>query len=1153
MVEPFAAVIFNTLVSGRSTLRHPPSLNSVARVMATSSRKSVVSDFFTPQPRRVKGKEKAEDTSDLSCFLSQCQEWSSCAHRHSLWCSDRSRFMMMEELTPTPSRSPRRYRSRQIPNAKSSLTHTVYGGQRRHASNASELTIQTQYPPSLADLAASAAPSDKQREDLAIRRLRTITRIPADTVDLNKAWETYLSVSHCNIDLQLLMQFTDKLLNATELHYHRDKDLDILHLWGLRTQGILNAVTPRITALAPFDQWRLCMLSRSMSLLGDLKQATEIAHDANAIPATYENKGGIISAFNCILLSTSVHRNNVEAVKFIASQWEIVGSHLTQRTSEWHYGGPARWGNYMRRNAFLIIAEIDYVASLLNLSIWDKDRRETMGNFMIEALCDFKLPLAALEVFREMQKQRLFTSTDAQIALIRKLASENVFEPAMTMFHSLSATGTRRSIYSTGVYLYGRQGNGEEAERYFRVLERNSWVSDDDTAMLLYAYSTQGLVNEATALFDNFFPEGPDGARLNSPKLRHFTAVIYGHSRRGDSKGITRWLEIMSKSGLDPDIYVFTVILNNLAIRGDMDGVLAILKQMRAARVQPNVVTYTIVIALFAHHKDAVGAEAMFKRAIQEGVVPDRRMITSLMNAHVEAGSWEGVIRAYDYIHAFPSHHIRPTIEVYNTLIKAYVMMAAPFPIVSKIFNQLEASRVKPDDRTFSLVIQSACDAGRMDIAADMFYQMDKIAAQDSERGLEINVYVLTILMAGFLRVGDKIKAKAVYDEMRDRGIQPTAITFNTILKAYGNERSEESMKVAEEFINTLMGTPAEERVWDTPSYGRKTALQHIYGPVIAAYAKQEKVEDAERMFQEMIAAGQPPTLGTLTAVLDAYRRTFNTEAALRIWPEIFQLGLRYSKDRFLIDGDDSDPTRARLQGNILTVPLSIYIDVLSSAGLHQQIAAVWKEFQALGFTFDSHNWNHLAVALVRAGQPERAFEVVEKVLLHRPQLDIKEERDKRPSTPLLYESASTDVRSTFTKEPPKHSDIRRATVAKLTASKAFRTDIEGENAEYALDMAHPLHILHQVTPIWAFWRPHVAVLSVFLVALSRLESGTLVKPVGQDEDETTPADDEPSQAREILNRIYQNYPNTVQAVLDHETRERRRLGDDYDRNYNWR
>jgi hypothetical protein len=266
------------------------------------------------------------------------------------------------------------------------------------------------------------------------------------------------------------------------------------------------------------------------------------------------------------------------------------------------------------------------------------------------------------------------------------------------------------------------------------------------------------------------------------------------------------------------------------------------------------------------------------------------------------------------------------------------------------------------------------------------------------------------------------------------------------------------------------------------------------------------------------------------------------------------------SSSEALVSPDNvKDPTRRRLQENILCIPLSIYIDALSAAGLHLDIASIWKKFQEIGYTFDSHNWNHLAVALVRAGEPERAFEVVEKVIIpyERQSERIRKGRDRAPRTPFSSD-APPNVDDGMPKQPlevPRHGKGREHAVRTATV-KLSQIEESLEDEAYADDFAHPLHILHQISPSWTTWKAHSATLSVLLMVLSRLQSGALVEPVISDNvwDREPPVDpDTGLKARELLNRIYKDYPDTSQAVTDFEVRERRRLADDYDRMYKWR
>ena len=1075
---------------------------------------------------------------------------------------DQSRAILMDEIAEPQCQYSRRHpicRSSYIRHlAVNPSTSNVYGGQRRHVSGAPNV-VPLRDPPSHDPIASlSNITSVPDHNTVIVQRFQVMLQNAVESLDVEAVWHAYSSVVDCgaasSLSVATLLSFSEKLTEAVELHYQRNTDLETLHKWGGRIENLLQSFNSHIAAASTFDlQWH-CLIARTAALKGDLQQAISLFHAADNIPSVYEDKGVILRVFQAILLSTWLHHNSIHALKLIMDEWLLVGSHLTGMSGRYHHASPAVMGRSLRQTAHVILAEIEHPATVLTSKRnWTNEHLQNMGNFLIEVYCDQRLPTDALEVLTEMKRLGLSTPIGTQLVLVRELVREDHFEEANTLYSSIEG---RESMFrfhmATGLYLHAHQGNVDQAQKYYNNLVDRQWATPTDAAMLLYSHATLGKTEEVIALFNDMFPEGPSGNRLNSPSQLHYSIIVYAFSHKADFPAMNNWLQIMSDAGFAPDVYIFTNILKSFALQDDINSIVAVLNQMGEAGIRANYVTYTTVITFLARRRDPAGAEAVYKRAIAEGVVPDRRMITCLMNAHVAAGSWKGVIRVFDYIKSSPN--IRLTLEVYNTLLKAYVCIGAPFNIVSKLFARLEASKIKPDVYTFSLLIQSACDAGHMRIASDIYHEM-------LERGSEllVNVYALTIIMAGFLRTGDKVRAKAAYDEMQSRGVQPSSITFRHILRAYGNERTEESIQIAEQFIQSLMGAPAESQAWATPPRGRISALGHIYGPLLNAYAKQQQPEQVERLFQELLKAGQKPTLGTLSMLLDAYRRTFNIEAVQNLWPQILELGLRYSSEGSIFHDDVNDPTRRRLQGNILCVPLSIYIDALSAAGLHLEIAAIWKEFQRLGFSFDSHNWNHLTVALVRAGEPERAFEVVEKIILpyQRESERVRKERDRKPLTPLTSETpqpSSDDGES----ETPLELRFRGAAVplsVRASTARMGLIELVMDEEEHADDFAHPLHVLHQISPSWSTWKIHRATLSVLLMVASRLESGALIEPVASNNvmDDSQPVDIEKAlKARQILNQIYKNYPNTVQAIMDFEVTEKRRLADGYDKMYKW-
>jgi pentatricopeptide repeat-containing protein PET309 len=285
------------------------------------------------------------------------------------------------------------------------------------------------------------------------------------------------------------------------------------------------------------------------------------------------------------------------------------------------------------------------------------------------------------------------------------------------------------------------------------------------------------------------------------------------HSKAGDSEGLNEWFGNMIADGVMPDRHVYNILLEDRARRGMLGDVAAIIKEMRARHLSPLAETYTTVITALAKRGDPVAAEAYYKRALKEGVKPDRQMVASLMVAHSEVGSWKGVIRAFDYMVSSDDRHLRPRIDVYNILLRAYVLAGSPFEVVSDVFQKMEQSGVRPTAHTFSILIMSACDSGRMDVAMRVFMELDNLT-QQWETGYKMNVYALTILMAGYLRLGDRLKAKEIYDEMLLRGISPTSVTYGSILNAYAAEGRQESIQLACDFMKSLMESPDESRKW---------------------------------------------------------------------------------------------------------------------------------------------------------------------------------------------------------------------------------------------------------------------------------------------------------------------------------------------------
>jgi hypothetical protein len=249
-------------------------------------------------------------------------------------------------------------------------------------------------------------------------------------------------------------------------------------------------------------------------------------------------------------------------------------------------------------------------------------------------------------------------------------------------------------------------------------------------------------------------------------------------------------------------------------------------------------------------------------------------------------------------------------------------------------------------------------------------------------------------------------------------------------------------------------------------------------------------------------------------------------------------------------------------------------MDALSAAGAHAEVAALWKTIREHGFATDSHNWNHLIVVLVRAGEIERAFQILEKVIIpsirhHQARNELAVvAREPAPPTPLSYDEVpqpQDDYPSTLaTEEGPRSrrlylsTEARESVVAQLAkeregplrdATVDFSTSdssAQSQQGRPAPDFAHPLHILQQILPSWDTWQPHAAVVKLLMEVLDHLEAGHMIQPIplrrfADAEGSTTwqGAESEGSAASELLERIHASCPRAVAIVKEYDYRVR--------------
>lgn len=981
--------------------------------------------------------------------------------------------------------------------------------------------------------------------------------------DLSVLWNSFESI----VDSDLLRQIeTSELLRLSWLLVENkiflsSQDLSYRVLWGERLGRLYVLLKKRNLRCSSSGKIKLfCILIASLSLRGLPEKAESLcSRFFKKSPDTTVSEWYLL-ALKHIIMSFFRHDTRQRAIEFYSKFKDSYTVNNAPRCSRNDVLSEYNGGAFFHELRTIFQTLEDPASFLGGMSAyWEEEELSRIGCTLISVLCQIRLIDEALSVLEELLRRNLKVEYGLRHFLIRVLAQQEEFGTAKELYPAFApkdgaSNAERRSYYATGLYMYSHMGDQRNAEELFRWLDTHDEITPQDITLVLYASAIKGDTGRAVQLFEKLFDE----KRISTiePSSYHFGTMLTAFVVANDIDGMNEWVQRSTETKNGMDLVTYNTCLNMLVRQNNISGVRAILDHMRSQVIKPDVISYTTIISALARRRDLIGAELVFKQMVDEGIAPDRMALTALMNAHVETGSWQGVIRIFDYLRFLPMKQLSITIEVFNTLMKAYVQIGAPLDVVIKHFRKLKTMNMKPNNRTFSLLIQSACDSGRMDIARNLLVRMDELSG-DRSSNVQITREALSIVMAAYLRMGDETQARIIHQYMLEQGFQPSAHGIASIVNSYATS-SDNGTKDAEEYVNALLdGSPEEQRTWAEHASGRGNALSFLYVPLIKEHVRNKDVGEVEKIYNQYVERGEKPTIEILSLLLDVYRHVENIEGVLRVWPLIIEQAMTRTDeiDDLLTSKDVNDKfIRDRRRSSLICVPLSSYIDALSQAGMHLEIAHTWNKLRASGFQFDAHNWNHLVVALVRAGQVLRAFEIVEKVILpyQRQAIQAVKLRRKGMSSPLLF--MDPDNRKDIEEKPTLKHSHSETTRINLTKYNTRNYSLEHQAQEDESDFAFDLQLIQEMSPEWNIWRPFYVTQRALANALDELEAGRLVKPIeprislndSYKEPVYSPEENESEKAAELLQKIIDGYPQAVQklaqwAALDEQNRVRGR------------
>ncbi|KAL8286314.1 hypothetical protein RQP46_004802 [Phenoliferia psychrophenolica] len=693
--------------------------------------------------------------------------------------------------------------------------------------------------------------------------------------------------------------------------------------------------------------------------------------------------------------------------------------------------------------------------------------------------------LALTDLVVGLTRARLFADAEALSSRLEHLVDKlNMSDPRSGQI-ALSA-------WRALARLSAEQGRTDQTYAFIERLQRLGWDGGLEPAAIMMRSRSQK--NELGAVAQIFRESMATVAATDRDRVRLWSELIWAHVRLNDVEGGLRALDNLVKAGLRPNLAILNTLLSGFSMRTDIDGAYALFNRFSTFDLTPDVVSYTSLVALHSRLRDPEAAMAVFRQSLSNDIAPDRTAWTAMMDLFVEAGYFALAAEIYAYILAQPNRAVRPDTACTNVVLKAIVASGASYETMFGFFRGAIASGFRPDLKSYTLALQSLCASGQMETAEELVREMQLQPGSSllpRHRGvLSIDVYIIGILLHGYLTAGETAKGRACLLDMRARGIGESSVIYGLVVGSYLRANPVDGIaaasKLAQEFLDTSPLEPQRRTLpvrHDLP-LARGTAPISVAFPLIQELGRNMKAVHALQFFRRVLDESVHPPIKLYTTLMDGYRRVADDESVSRIWKHIHEAILEAypSKDSTTHAMIDTYHREA------LCVPFTIFIDSFSDRGAYQPIVRMWRTLAAEGFVFDASNWNRFGIVSCRWNQVEQAFWIAEHVLLRAD--DVNAHPDPSAFARELGPLGKVGHSLTLRPRTPIHIILKRERKQGQTPFQ-YRRPTLASLLDPTPDepLAGPAEMLTNTHNMRAslYWRPH----SAFLEALDKaLRSG---------------------------------------------------------------
>ncbi|CAA0824738.1 Pentatricopeptide repeat-containing protein -chloroplastic [Striga hermonthica] len=370
------------------------------------------------------------------------------------------------------------------------------------------------------------------------------------------------------------------------------------------------------------------------------------------------------------------------------------------------------------------------------------------------------------------------------------------------------------------------QSSWQRALEVFEWLNLRKWY-EPNSRMLATIVAVLGKANQEALAVEIFTRAESNGGNT----VQVYNAMMGVYARNGQFSKVQGLLDLMRKSGCEPDLISFNTLINARLKSGPMTQNLGLelLDQVRRSGVKPDIITYNTLIS-------GCSRESNLKEAVS--VFQDMK-----------------------------ANKCEPDLWTYNAMLSVYGRCGLPGE-AERVFNELGSKGFAPDAVTYNSLLHAFAREGKVEKVKEICEEMMKMGFAKDEM-----TYNTIIHMYG--KKGKHELALQVYRDMETFGRHPDAVTYTVLIDSFGKaNKMEEAAKLMSDMLDS----------------GIRPTLR-TYSALICGYAKAGQWAEAEKNFDCMVRSGIKPDNIAYSVMLNVYLKSNNAKKAVSLYKKMINDG----------------------------------------------------------------------------------------------------------------------------------------------------------------------------------------------------------------------------------------------------------------------